>query len=129
MHNLTWYNSLTKPFLNPPAWIFPPVWIILYTTIFIALIIYTIKFSEQDKLKGYVFFSIQLLLNLLWSPAFFIMHNIGLALIIVFLMDLFTILTIIKFHQISKTAGLILIPYLLWILFATYLNISYLILN
>ena len=129
MYNSVWYNSLTKPFLTPPAYIFAPVWIALYTTLLVALILYSIKFSRVGKLKGYIYFIIQLLLNLAWSPAFFVLQNIGLALIIVILLDIFVILTIIRFFKVCKLSGIILIPYLLWILFATYLNLSFYILN
>ena len=129
MYNSLWYNLLNKPFLNPPAWIFPPVWIILYATILIALILYTFKFSRKSKVKGYIFFIMQMILNLAWSPAFFMMKNIGLALIVVVLLDLLVILMIIEFFKVSKLSSYILVPYLIWILFATYLNISYFILN
>lgn len=129
MFNSLWYDSLNKPFLNPPAWIFSPVWIILYTTLLIALILYTIKPVKTNRILGYVFFIIQLGLNLMWSPAFFQLHNIKLALIIVLFMDLFALLTIIKFYSVSKLSGLIMIPYFLWIMFATYLNFNFLLLN
>ena len=129
MYNSIWYDSLLKPWLNPPAWIFPPVWIMLYCSIFIALILFTIKFSRYSKLKGYIFFLVQLILNLVWSPAFFMLKNIGLALIIVLFMDIFVLLTLLEFKKVSKLSSVILIPYFLWIIFATYLNIEILILN
>lgn len=129
MFDSLWYDTLSKPFLNPPAWIFSPVWIVLYSTMLTALVLYSLKYSSKSKLRGYVYFITQLLLNLSWSPAFFIMHNLGLALGIILLMDLFVLLTIIRFHTVSKLSGIILVPYFLWILFATYLNIAFLILN
>lgn len=129
MFDSNWYDTLTKPLLNPPAWVFTPVWIILYITIFVALILYTIKFSSCSKFSGYIYFVVQMLLNLAWSPAFFYAHNIGLALVIIILLDIMVILMIAKFFSVSKLSGLILIPYLIWILFATYLNISFFIHN
>jgi len=129
MYNSDWYNSLIRPFLAPPSFIFTPVWIVLYITLAIALILYVTEFSIKNKKSGYIYFAAQLLLNLVWSPVFFGMKNILLALIIILLMDLFVILTIKQFYSISKLAGIILIPYLLWILFATYLNIGYFVLN
>ena len=129
MYNSIWYDSLTKPLLTPPEYIFPPVWIFLYATLLIALILYSIKITRTRKLDGYICFIIQLLLNLAWSPAFFIMRNIGLALFVVILMDIFVFLTIIKFFKVSKMSGLVLIPYFLWIVFATYLNAAFYILN
>ena len=129
MYDSSWFDLLNKPFLNPPSVIFAPVWIILYGTLLISLILYSIKPSTKSKLNGYIYFIMQLLLNLSWSPAFFELQNIKLALVIVILLDIFAVLTLIKFLKISKTAGIILVPYVLWIFFATYLNIGYLVLN
>lgn len=129
MFNSIWYDSLTKPFLNPPAEIFSPVWIILYATILIALIVYTIKIAHKSKFLGYVYFVAQMVLNLIWSPVFFYFHNIGLALIIIILLDIAVFMNIKEFYSVSKISGIILIPYLIWILFATYLNISFFVLN
>ena len=129
MFNSVWYDTLNKPLLNPPAWIFSPVWIILYTTLLISLILYTTKTTYKNKLYGYILFVSQLVLNLAWSPIFFGMKNIGLALGVVILMDILTLLNIIYFCRVSKTSGLILIPYFLWILFATYLNAAFWVLN
>ena len=129
MYDSIWYNSLTKPFLTPTAYIFAPIWIALYTTLLVALILYAINFSRTKKLKGYIYFIVQLLLNLAGSPAFFVLHNIRLALCIVVLLDIFVLLMIIRFFRVCKIAGIILIPYFIWILFATYLNVSFLILN
>ena len=129
MFNLSWFYSLKRPFLSPPAWVFAPVWAILYLTILISFLIYGLKKSDYNKTWGYLLFFLQLILNLVWSPVFFHFHNISLALAIIVLLDVLTLCTIIEFIRISKTAGLLLIPYLLWIIFATYLNIRYLILN
>lgn len=128
MYSTLWFNNLIKPNFYPPAWLFTPVWIILYGIIFASLLFYTIK-PARNKLRGYIYFIIQMVLNLAWSPVFFLLHNITLALVIIILMDLFVILTIKRFYTVSKFAGMMLIPYLLWILFATYLNTAFLILN
>ena len=129
MFNTIWYDNLIKPTLNPPSWIFSPIWIILYGTILAALILYTIKISDRNKLEGYIYFIVQMILNLAWSPIFFYFRNIGLALIVIILLDIAILINIIKFYKVSKLSGLILIPYFLWVLFATYLNISFFILN
>ena len=129
MFNSIWYDTLNKPFLNPPSWIFSPVWTILYTTLIVSVILYSLGYTKENKLSGYVFFIIQLILNLCWSPVFFGLHNIFLGLIIIIFMDIFAILTAIKFFKVSKLAGSLLVPYIIWILFATYLNIAFLILN
>lgn len=129
MYNSLWFNSLTKPFLNPPSKLFPPVWTVLYILIFVSLALFIFAKSDYSKRKGYLYFAIQIILNLLWSPVFFIRHNIGLALFIVILLDIFVIFTIKNFYKSSKWSAFLLVPYLLWILFATYLNFAYLILN
>ena len=128
MFKSVWYYNLTKPPLAPPDWIFPPVWSILYFSMLVALLLYLFK-PSQNKKSGYIDFIAQLILNLLWTPAFFYLQNIVLALIVIILLDIFVILTIKSFYRVSKISGLILMPYLLWILFATYLNIGYLVLN
>ena len=128
MFNSIWYENLTRPFLSPPRWVFAPVWGFLYLTIFISFILYFLK-KDKNKRKGYIYFSIQIILNFLWTPAFFGAKNILLALIIIILLDIFLILTIKNFYPVSKIASILLIPYLIWTLFATYLNFSYFILN
>ena len=128
MFKSVWYYNLTKPPLAPPDSIFPPVWSILYFSMLVALLLSLFK-PTQNKKSGYIYFAVQLILNLLWTPAFFYLQNIVLALIVIILLDIFVILTIKSFYKVSKISGLILMPYLLWILFATYLNIGYLVLN
>jgi len=128
MFNSIWYQSLTKPKFTPPDWLFSPIWIFLYITIFLSFILYFLK-PYKNKKSGYVYFAIEMILNLLWSPIFFGMQNILSAFIVIVLMDIFAVLLIKKFYSVSKISGIILIPYLLWILFATYLNYAYLILN
>ena len=128
MFNSSWYDSLTKPFLSPPNWLFAPVWIILYITIFVSLVLYIIT-PDKEKTFGYVAFGAQLILNLAWSPVFFVMQNIPLALVIVLLLDMAILITILEFYSVSKISGIILIPYFLWSMFATYLTLGYLILN
>ena len=128
MFKSVWYYNLTKPPLAPPDWIFPTVWSILYFSMLVALLLYLFKPAQNKKL-GYIYFIAQLFLNLLWTPAFFYLQNIVLALIVIILLDIFVILTIKSFYKVSKISCLILIPYLVWILFATYLNIGYLVLN
>lgn len=122
------YFSLTKPYLTPPAWIFAPVWSFLYLTIAFSFVLYFLK-KDENKGLGYLYFLVQMILNLIWTPVFFGTKNILLALIVIILMDVFIILTIKKFYEVRKFAGLILIPYLIWTLFATYLNFGYFILN
>lgn len=123
-----WYYSLLKPSLTPPDWIFQPAWLVLYLTMLVAILLYIFKPAENKEI-GYVYFTFQMVFNLLWMPAFFYMQNITLALVVIIFLDIFVFLTIKKFYSVSKLSGLILIPYFSWIFFATYLNIGYLILN
>lgn len=128
MYNMEWFNTLKRPVYSPPAEIFTPAWIFLYITIFAALVIF-ISAKSYGKKAGYTYFAIQMVLNLLWSPVFFGMRNMGLALVVIIFLDIFVVMTIREFYKVSKLSGLILIPYLLWLLFATYLNIGYFVLN
>lgn len=129
MYSSLWYDNLTKPFLQPPAWVFPPVWIILYGTILTSVILYTITISSKDKKSGYICFIVHMIFNLLWSPVFFYLHKTDIALGIVLIMDFTALLVIYRFFRISKISGLILIPYFLWLVFATYLNAQICLLN
>ncbi len=128
MINEMWYTSLTKPPFAPNDIIFVPVWSFLYFTIIVSFLFYFFKKQEHKNL-GYVYFLIQLMLNFLWAPSFFYLKNIVLAFVVIIFLDIFVFLTMKKFYSISKVAGLILLPYFLWILFASYLNLGYLILN
>lgn len=128
MYNSDWYNSLIKPFLSPPDGVFLPVWTVLYITILISFILYFTN-PNKNKKSGYIFFFVQFVLNLSRSFVFFKFKSISGGLIIIFLMGVFIFLTIKKFYSVSKVSGLILIPYFLWVLFAAYLNLGFLILN
>lgn len=129
MFDFTWYQSLIQPPLAPPSWLFSPVWTCLYISILVSLILYIKKYSINKKTWGYVLFFTQLLVNFAWTPAFFGVKNIELAFIIIVLLDILIILNIIEFSKVSKASGYILIPYLIWVLFATYLNLGIMILN
>ena len=129
MQNTEWFDSLNKPFLAPPDWLFTPVWIVIYIIIAASLFIFLSGGMTKEKRIPLIFFLTQLALNFAWVPVFFGMQNITGAFIIIIFMYIFLILTIITFFKHSKTASLLLIPYLLWISFAAYLNFGYLVLN
>lgn len=129
MFDYNWYLTLNKPALAPPAWIFSPMWTILYISMLVALIIFAKEKTNRPKTWGFVLFFGQILVNLIWSPVFFYLKNIGLALAVIVLLDILVLLNIIEFLKVSKVSGYILIPYFIWILFATYLNFGYFILN
>ena len=118
-----WYTTLVKPSFNPPNWLFAPVWTSLYIMMGIAFFLVW-KSNVPVKEKAYLFFGLQLILNFFWSILFFSMHALGVALIEIILMWVCILLTIVSFYPISKPAAYLLIPYLLWVSFASVLNFS-----
>jgi translocator protein len=120
----TWYPIIKKPVFNPPNWVFAPVWTLLFIMMGIAAGLIWNKLETNKDLvkKGLFFFTIQLLLNALWSYLFFGLNNILLALIEIILLWLIIYETYHVFKQIDKRASYLLIPYLGWVGFATILN-------
>jgi len=120
----TWYPTIEKPIFNPPNWIFAPVWTLLFVFMGIAAgrVWNQLETNKELVKKGLLFFTIQLLLNALWSYLFFGLNNILLALIEIILLWLIIYETYYIFKQIDKRAGYLLIPYLAWVGFATILN-------
>ena len=126
----SWYQTINKPSFNPPNWIFGPVWTILYILIGISFyLVWNSNKTEKLKTKTYLIFSIQLFLNFLWSVLFFGKNLIGIAFIEIVLLWLAILFNIIYAYKISKPAGLLLIPYILWVSFATLLNFTIMMLN
>ncbi len=120
-----WYLELVKPALNPPAWVFGPVWTTLFALMGIAAFLVWKKGSDRKDVKiALGIFLGQLVLNTLWSIIFFGLHSPGGALIEIILLWLAILATIIAFAKISKPAALLLMPYILWVSFAGYLNFS-----
>jgi tryptophan-rich sensory protein len=119
----TWYATLTKPSFNPPNWLFSPVWITLYVLMGVALfLVWRQGFqTESVKVAMYVF-GVQLVLNTLWSILFFGLEMPLLAFIEILVLWGFILITLLKFKKISKLAGYLLLPYLLWVTFAAVLN-------
>ena len=126
----TWYTTLNKPSFNPPNEIFGPVWSTLY--ILMGISSYLV-WKERKSFSGYnwavaLYFS-QLILNLMWSFLFFYQHQIGLALVEIIILLIAIISTAVVFYKVNKAAGLLFIPYILWVSFASYLTYSIFILN
>jgi len=117
-----WYAGITKPTWNPPNWIFGPVWSTLYLMMAISLWLVWRKSGITNAKFAIGIFAVQLVLNLLWSIIFFAMHQLGWALVEVIMLWSAIVLTIIVFHKHSKPAAYLLIPYLLWVTFASFLN-------
>lgn len=126
----TWYQTLQKPPFSPPNWIFGPVWTILYFLMGVAAYLVWIKGLEKRAVKTALsIFIAQLVFNFFWSILFFGLHSPLLALIDILILWILILITIIKFHKISKIASYLLIPYILWVTFATILNLSIVLLN
>lgn len=122
----TWYPTLVKPVFNPPNWVFAPVWTALYIMMGVAggLVWNQIEVQPELVKKGFLFFIIQLGLNALWSYLFFGLHNPFLALIEVILLLLMIFETYVIFKKVDRIAGMLMVPYLAWVTFATILNAS-----
>ena len=129
MKNLDWFHTLNKPTFAPPDMIFAPVWTALYILMAVSVFLLLKEPTNKSKLIPITLFIAQLILNLLWSPVFFGNMDIKGGLVIVISLLIVLILTIISFYRISNTAGLLLIPYLIWVIFASALNYQYYILN
>ena len=125
----TWYATLNKPFFSPPNWIFGPVWTALFTLMGIALYLVWQKKTKFKKAAALRIFTIQLILNTLWSILFFGLQSPALAFIEILFLWAFIALSIKAFYKVSKAAGYLLVPYILWISFATLLNLAIVMLN
>jgi len=119
----TWYATLAQPALNPPSWIFAPVWTALYILMGVAAgLVWCRGWGRKDVKIALSVFSVQLILNVLWSIIFFGQHDPGAALAEIVLLWLAILACIIFFWKISRPAAYLLIPYILWVSFAAVLN-------
>lgn len=124
------YQRLALPPLSPPGWLFPVVWTILYALMGIAAYLVYVRAKDTGKRNSVlIFYGLQLAVNFLWSIVFFRLQMFWLAAAVLILLILLLIVTMWKFYQISKPAAVLLLPYLLWALFAAYLNIAIAVLN
>ncbi len=118
-----WFNTLIKPTWNPPAYLFGPVWTILYLLMGIALgLIWKSNAPVTEKKDAILLFAMQLFLNFWWSVFFFKFHSPALAFIDIILLFIVILLTMFSFGPISRLACWLLVPYILWVSFATLLN-------
>ncbi len=140
-----WYAGIVKPSLNPPAWVFGPVWTTLFALMGISLFLIwkqhshilpstTLRTGQNVRMLriwkiGMVAFFIQLFLNVIWSIIFFGFHSPGWALVDIVLLWLAIVWTMVVFYKISRLATYLLVPYILWVSFAAYLNYAIWLLN
>ncbi|MGQ9708290.1 MAG: TspO/MBR family protein [bacterium] len=119
----TWYQGLNKPAFNPPRWLFGPAWSLLYILMGIALfLVWRRGFSNPEVKLALLVFLIQLVLNVIWSFLFFGLRSPIAGLIEIVILWLAILLTLILFFRVSVPAGVLLLPYLGWVTFASVLN-------
>ena len=125
----TWYQDIVKPPFNPPSWVFAPVWSLLFLLMGTALfLVWETKGSRYRKPAVWIFMG-QLFFNIMWSAAFFGLRSPFLGIQVIIILLALIVLTIRIFGRVSKTAAYLLVPYLVWVSFATVLNISLYMLN
>ena len=118
-----WYNGLVKSYLTPPGWVFSVAWTILYALLGWALYLVIVSArNKRDKMRAYVLFAVQLVLNGLWSYIFFGAHLPAFALVTLLGLFVVAICMARVFFGISRGAAYLVIPYLLWMMFAFYMN-------
>ncbi len=124
------YNALNKPFLSPPGWVFPIVWTVLYLLMGYSAYRVQVCGGEDSKIKqAFLFYALQLFVNFLWPVIFFGLQWRLTAFFVLIVLWVFIYITMRLFTALDETAGDLLLPYLLWVTFAGYLNISTFLLN
>lgn len=124
-----WFIALDKPSFVPPPAVFSIVWPVLYTLMGFAIATVCAAWGSRFRLPAIAAFFVQMLLNLVWTPLFFGAHEITLALVVIVLLDVALVLTIVLFWKVRRTAALLLLPALAWLLFGTVLNYEFMRLN
>ena len=122
-----WYSMLVMPSYNPPDWVFAPVWTTLY--LFMTIAIWKFWHSKNRDIDTIYIYIVHLIFNTTWSIVFFVFHKIVLALIVLVILILLIIILIIRFKRVNLYSYYLMIPYLLWCLFALLINVSLIILN
>lgn len=119
------FQTVQKPPLSPPGWLFPVVWTILYILMGIAsYLILTGEGTTEEKSKAISVYLYQLVVNFLWSTWFFNLQWYAFAFFWLVLLWILILVSLVRFYRISKPAGYLLVPYLLWVTFAGYLNLG-----
>ncbi len=118
-----WYQALEKPWWRPPGWVFGPTWFALYTLLGIAAwMVFRAPGSGSRRRRALGLFAVQLVLNAVWTPLFFGAHRIVAATSLSFAILVLAIATAIAFRRIVRVAGLLLVPYVAWLVYAFSLN-------
>ncbi|MBO9516640.1 MAG: tryptophan-rich sensory protein [Porphyrobacter sp.] len=127
--NDPWFMVLNKPAIFPPPKVFGIVWPILYTMMGFAMAIICSAWGSRYRVAAILAFIVQLAINLSWNPIFFAAHEISLSLIVIGVLNVAVLITIVVFWKVRRSAALLMLPYLGWILFASVLNWQFLRLN
>ena len=124
------YKTIKKPPLAPPGIVFPIVWTVLYILMGISFyLVWTSHASYKEKRNAFIVYFISLALNFIWSPVFFSLQKFILAFIILVLLFISVAIYVTLYYRIHKTAGLLQIPYIIWLIIAAYLNLTIALLN
>lgn len=121
----SWFASLTKPEIYPPAWAFPVVWTILYIMLGLSLAMIMYARGAKGRSLAFTLFGLQMLMNLAWSPLFFAAHQLEAGFWLIVAMFITASATAISFWPIRKMAAILMLPYLAWLSFAGLLNYQY----
>ena len=121
--NREWYNTLKKSKLTPPGYVFGIVWPILYVLLAVSFVLTLKSLKCIGFCSPLVFFTAQMALNFIWTTVFFKMKMMKTALVLIYAIIALTIVAVMKMLPVNKTAAGLLVPYLLWLLFASYLNL------
>ena len=125
----TWYESLTKPYLTPTSWIFGPVWTVLYIMITCAIFLFFRASAKEHVIVTSMVLIVHLISNFAWTFLFFSLQSPLLALLDIIVLDLTLLVLLFLFWKVNTLASALLVPYLLWVGFATYLNAGFYVLN
>ena len=121
-YNNAWFMALQRPDIVPPGWVFGLVWTILYIVMGVSLAMILYARGAKGRGAALSLFGLQLGLNLAWSPVFFALHHVSMALVLIVIILALTIATTFAFARIRKAAAWLLVPYMVWLSFASILN-------
>lgn len=125
----SWYPGLSRPAFAPPNWVFAPVWNILYLLMAVSLYFVWSSDGQKTKKRALMVFAFQLVLNMTWSAVFFGLRSPAGGFLVILILIAAILCNIFLFGRISRKSAMLLLPYLCWVSFASYLNYGYWILN
>jgi len=124
-----WYENLQKPPLTPPGWVFGPVWTVLYLMIALSIFLFLRSSRGNVGVWIYIVLGVHLVANFVWSGLFFGLESLPWALLDIIILDVTLLFLVVNFWGVNKASSVLLWPYTLWVLFATYLNAGFVVLN